>query len=360
MLLSSAPMVQDATLYEMLLRGVAIGALTATIIGWQRGGVSRDARIAGLLFLFSVIGFALNDAPALRDAGGNSRLATLLAVTGPATLWALCMVLFEDRRMGLPILAPAIAIVACALAAMVVRGPLSAGLWILGNLLGAGLCLHVLVVLLRGWRGDLVEARRRLRGPLMAAVALYCGLQSWMSVGENLGVAHSSKLENGFVGAVILAVLTLSGAAVFLRGAPSLFEPVRRPAAATAAPAGLKAQDRQALDRLKALMEDSQVWRREGLTIGDVAREVAVPEHRLRRLINDQLGHRNFAAFLNARRIEAAKALLAQQSGAAISSLAFDLGYASLGPFNRAFKDATGVTPSEFRRRAVEAALPIS
>jgi AraC-like DNA-binding protein len=33
--------------------------------------------------------------------------------------------------------------------------------------------------------------------------------------------------------------------------------------------------------------------------------------------------------------------------------MAFDLGYGSLGPFNRAFKADTGVTPTEWRRRTL-------
>src|SRR5262249_54345619 len=96
-------------------------------------------------------------------------------------------------------------------------------------------------------------------------------------------------------------------------------------------------------------------WRREGLTIGALADELATPEHRLRRLINDHLGARNFAAFVNAHRIAAAKALLADPTNArkSVSAIAFDLGFGSLGPFNRAFKEVAGVTPTEFRKAAV-------
>ena len=34
-------------------------------------------------------------------------------------------------------------------------------------------------------------------------------------------------------------------------------------------------------------------------------------------------------------------------------AIAFDLGYGSLGPFNRAFRAATEVTPTEWRRQAL-------
>jgi AraC-like DNA-binding protein len=79
------------------------------------------------------------------------------------------------------------------------------------------------------------------------------------------------------------------------------------------------------------------------------------PEHRLRRLINQRLGHRNFSAFLNQWRLADARAALADptQRAVPISTIALDAGFASLGPFNRAFKAETGLTPSEFRARAL-------
>jgi AraC-like DNA-binding protein len=119
-------------------------------------------------------------------------------------------------------------------------------------------------------------------------------------------------------------------------------------------------RDRPALDRLDSLMTNDQLWRREGLTIGALAEAVGVPEHRLRRLINAGLGYRNFADFLSERRIAAAKTALADPGRARtpISSLAFDLGYASLGPFNRAFKESTGETPTAWRLRALSSSQP--
>jgi AraC-like DNA-binding protein len=106
------------------------------------------------------------------------------------------------------------------------------------------------------------------------------------------------------------------------------------------------------LEKLATLMGEGEAWRREGLTIGDLAAELGVPEHRLRPLINDHLDFRNFAAFVNAHRIDAAKRVLAdpEQARTTIAAIAFDLGFGSLGPFNRAFKEATGVTPTEYRR----------
>jgi AraC-like DNA-binding protein len=78
----------------------------------------------------------------------------------------------------------------------------------------------------------------------------------------------------------------------------------------------------------------------------------------LRRLINQRLGYRNFNAFLNNHRIEEAKAALADPAQAAVPviTIAMDAGFQSLGPFNRAFKAMTGVTPSEYRKLMASAA----
>lgn len=89
------------------------------------------------------------------------------------------------------------------------------------------------------------------------------------------------------------------------------------------------------------------------LTLGVLARRVEIPEHRLRRLINRGLGYRNFAAFLNDHRIAEAKRRLADPDSMReqVSSIAFGLGYSSLAPFNRAFRDLTGLTPHRLPRQ---------
>jgi AraC-like DNA-binding protein len=112
--------------------------------------------------------------------------------------------------------------------------------------------------------------------------------------------------------------------------------------------------DAALLRRLEHSMSVERAYRREGLTIGSLSAELGVPEYRLRQLINEGLGHRNFNAFLNSYRIEEAKVALADpgQKDVPVLTIAMDTGFQSIGPFNRAFKAATDVTPTEFRRLA--------
>lgn len=123
--------------------------------------------------------------------------------------------------------------------------------------------------------------------------------------------------------------------------------------------------------RVEALMRDG-IWRREGLTVAQMAAELDLPEHKLRQVINQELGQRNFSGFVNTARIDAARASLSdpEQSRRTVLEIAYEVGFASLGPFNRAFKEQTGLTPTAYRaksrdtRRAAETAnvtdLPIS
>jgi AraC-like DNA-binding protein len=106
------------------------------------------------------------------------------------------------------------------------------------------------------------------------------------------------------------------------------------------------------LEKLRRELETNRAYRDETLGIAGLASRLGVPEYRLRRLINQQLGHRNFAAFLNGYRIDEAMAALADpgQASVPILTIALDAGFSSIGPFNRAFKARTGQTPSEYRR----------
>ncbi|WP_409334221.1 helix-turn-helix domain-containing protein [Bradyrhizobium manausense] len=102
-------------------------------------------------------------------------------------------------------------------------------------------------------------------------------------------------------------------------------------------------------------MSVERTYRQEGLAIGALAARLGVPEHRLRQAINEGLGYRNFNAFLNHYRIADARLALAdaEQREVPILTIAMDAGFQSIGPFNRAFKAETGLTPTEFRREAL-------
>jgi AraC-like DNA-binding protein len=86
-----------------------------------------------------------------------------------------------------------------------------------------------------------------------------------------------------------------------------------------------------------------------------LATRAGVPEYVLRRLIHERLGHRHFAAYVNDHRLcEAAERLVDPQlARRPILTLALEAGFGSIGPFNRAFRERYGVTPSEYRAGAL-------
>ena len=107
------------------------------------------------------------------------------------------------------------------------------------------------------------------------------------------------------------------------------------------------------IDRINEVMADQQYFKKEGLTIGQLAEKLGEQEYKLRSVINQEMGYRNFPAFVNSFRIEEAKTLLTDNGSAAltIQEIAFEVGFSTIGPFNRAFKAATSQTPKEFREK---------
>jgi AraC-like DNA-binding protein len=341
-----------ALIIEMMLRGLAVGALLATGLGMLRSPVSGNAKLATTIFCIAVGGYVL-------DAYGRARMflgpgyqvCWFLDAGVPAYVWMMILVVFEDRKVTPLLLAPAIVQTALdVVGVMTGQGP-AHPTFVLRDLISLGLAAHALVLVIRGWRGDLVEARRRVRGPFLATVSGYVMVQTLLDAGYRNGV-HMPWLP--MANAAVLAVLAVIGASVFLEGRGAIFGLAKR----ASEPAGLAPADEAALARLLQAMDADGLWRQEGLTIGRLAETVGAPEHRLRRLINDHLGHRNFADFVNSRRIEAAKRALTDpaQAKTTVAVIAFDHGFSSLGPFNRAFKAATGVSPREWRTQRLQAA----
>jgi AraC-like DNA-binding protein len=220
---------------------------------------------------------------------------------------------------------------------------------------------------LASWRADLVEGRRRLRLFVVGASSLYIGaIAAAQLAGAQRSAPEGLSLMSAigmFVIAGIAAWSLLGVGRQSLFAVPDLPGPAEEPAAPAADPA-----DIELVARLEHLMTVERAHRQDGLTIGGLASRLGLPEYRLRRLINQALGYRNFNSFVNRYRIAEVKAALADpsQAGVPVLTLALDAGFSSLGPFNRAFKAETGVTPSEYRRVAAigqpipESASPLS
>ncbi len=107
------------------------------------------------------------------------------------------------------------------------------------------------------------------------------------------------------------------------------------------------------VDALMRLMADERIYRHDNVSIGTLATKLSIPEYRLRRLINQQLGYRNFNVFLNNHRIEEAKAALGRSHAGrgARHHHCHGRGLSSRSARSTAaFKATTGVTPTEYRR----------
>lgn len=198
-----------------------------------------------------------------------------------------------------------------------------------------------------GWSTDLVESRRRMRVAIIGvvAVAIFGIVVSELWSGWPPPVEwRAANAAWMLLLAVIVALATLGWRDPLLLAAPV------RPVDASPRP---EADDSILLTRLDADMRHERLYRQDGLTITAVAARLGVPEYRLRRAINQGLGARNFNAYLNGFRLEEARQALVdpEQRDVPILTIALDAGFGSLAPFNRAFREAEGCTPTEYRAR---------
>lgn len=104
--------------------------------------------------------------------------------------------------------------------------------------------------------------------------------------------------------------------------------------------------------QIETLLQTEAMFTDPDVRLPDLARRLREPSYKISRCITHDLEYRNFNHMVNFHRIEAIKACFdnPDMDRLSILSIAMDCGFASIGPFNRAFKMQTGLTPSTYRR----------
>jgi len=341
--------------FDTSLRGAAIALFIVVAILTLRQNRTLPAALLGAALSVGSAAYVLCSTPA-HALHGSVFFAPVLAlcVGNGLVFWLFTRALFDDsfrpapwhlllwlalaafpvlRLFGVDIGASGVRVVSFALR---IASPL--------------LALLALAQTVTDWRADLVEGRRRLRLFIVIATASY--MTAISAVELSLGGALAPPALD-LLNAAGLAAMAAIVAILLLRADIGLLLS-ERPVAAVAEPPPLRDEvvDPGLLAELDRLMTVERIYRHEGITIGSLATRLSLSEHKLRRTINQGLGFRNFNEYLNRHRLADARAALADpaQAEVPILTIALDSGFQSLGPFNRAFKAETGMTPTEFRR----------
>jgi len=353
---------------ETALRGGAVAILLLSVLLRARYARNSPAIAYSALLLVCAAAFVIDSAPGFYKLDMRWKIPIhVISSSTPAVFWIATAALFDDDFRarwyhGLAWLW---------LAALAWREMFG---WP-AHIVTAYEASALLCVLFGIWHAlagratDLVERRRQFRLEFAVCTAVYIVLiigSQWIWPGT-LDKAPFSVI-NAFGLIALTFAFSMLGPSRFATENPAPGVPQGGPARTGNSdlppPQPATGQDVALLAALRKLMEDGKAYREDDLSIASLSQRLGVQEYRLRRLINGQLGHRNFSAFVNGYRLAEAATALADpgQVEVPVLTIALDAGFGSIGPFNRAFKADTGLTPTEYRRShlgCAEIASPI-
>lgn len=338
---------------EAAIRGAVI-ALLLLLAAFAARPRRTHQRLLGAAFSLSVAAYALTSSPSF-DGWFAWWLVPfrVVSMATTVTFWLWTRAIFDDDFRPTWLHA-AIWLAVAAVSLGCLLNP-RANLFLALDIVSIGFIGLGIWEALSGRGIDLVEGRRRLRPVLALGAAASAGI---VVVAELFW--HGALVSTP--GSLINAAGLLMMAFIFAFTNPTQTAPdaAAIPAPTPAAAPQADARDAPVLTALARLMDEDKVFRESGLSVGALAARLDLPEYRLRRLINGQLGHRNFQSFVNGYRLAEAQAALADPSQAEVPilTIALDAGFQSIGPFNRAFKAATGMTPTDYRRARLNGTAP--
>lgn len=317
-------------------------------VGSRLGAGLSEIHLYGVLFGGAVGAFCL-----ARLADGPA--ADVLAIAGNTTCgwsWLLVRALFRTPTARRPVWPLALVLTLAAIGAFLRlsgHGAAAMPRMIdnLGTLVSSSLLLLAAIEPLKGVARATPRAERRFRIGFAASYAAVLAIAViWVdgAPADSLAARWGLSIKSA---CAVLALLGM-GFAVWYRRRHPLPEAGRpRRRLQTLPDDGLG-------ERLLRAVADETVYTRHDLKVADVARRLGEAEYKVTQSITGGLGFRNFNHMANHFRVEAAKRKLgdARFDHLPVLTIAFDCGFGSIGPFNRAFKAETGETPMAFRQAA--------
>lgn len=331
------------------LRLITIGAHFMLAIVMLFAGVPRLIKLSLVGVLLSATAYLINSSLYLSSFFAYKPIVDLMSVFTPFWAWLFALTIFEYRIRWQWIVFAGVSLF-LGWVPYVIDPAWGRVAFLSVHIICLLLMGHLVFVALIDRADDLIEKRRKIRFYL----PIFIGIQATFVLAFELffGVTEGSP-EISLALALTILLLTIGGVLTMLTTEPSLFTvPAEKPPA-TPDDLRLSPSDRALHQKLMAAMSDG-FYSTPSLSISALAAHLGSAEHRLRALINGQMGYRNFSGFLNKYRIHAAQQKLADVDlvDRPILSIAMDLGYNSLATFNRAFRAETGQTPSNFRKKS--------
>ncbi|MFZ6010357.1 MAG: helix-turn-helix domain-containing protein [Bacteroidota bacterium] len=341
-------MVNQANEILQIVTSTLLGLVSILLVRHARSGQNTWA---GIGFTISILCYVIVGSEVVRSLPLLRIVASIGAICVPALFWLLARAIFDDHFKFQPalllwfliLIVPHLNFFVDHLVPWPGFRQLSG---IVARLTSLGFVLAALYTALRTKQADLVDSRIQFRNIFLLMTATLIAITL---IVEIIPIHHDTVAVLQLLQRLaIMAITVYFLVSNFAIRSGFFFREISKPKP-------LPVDDPHLTARLQALMEEQKAYKKEGLTIGELAALMNVQEYRLRRLINGQLGFRNFNDFLNQYRVNEACEILSDpgQTRKTILEIAYDLGYQSIGPFNKAFKDLKGATPKAYRKSQI-------
>jgi AraC-like DNA-binding protein len=107
----------------------------------------------------------------------------------------------------------------------------------------------------------------------------------------------------------------------------------------------------ETVQRLNYLFQVEKIYRNSRLSLNSLAERLSLQPYQLSGIINGRMGRTFTDLVADFRVAEVKKRLSDPEEKSNILDIAFDAGFGTKAAFNRIFKDRTGLTPSEFKKK---------